>query len=55
MRRDNGYPIYSLELYAKGRTAKGGLNRTPVYTGQFAPNVKKPKRDDRNPWGYHYG
>ncbi len=33
--RSNGYPVYSLELFAKGKGSK-----TKVYTGENAPNVK---------------
>lgn len=55
VRRDNGYPIYSLELFARGQTAKGNPTRTPTYSGPFAPNVKKPERNDRNPWRHYYG
>ena len=37
--RSNGYPVYSLQLFAKNPKGK-----TTVYSSENAPNVKRPER-----------
>lgn len=37
--RSNGYPVYTLEIFAKGKNSK-----TKVYSGDNAPNVRRPQK-----------
>ena len=41
--RGNGYPVYTMELFAKHPSTK-----TEVYTGREAPNVKAPEHEEVN-------
>ena len=45
--RSNGYPVFSLWLFAKNRGSE-----TKVYSGSHAPNVQDGGVDDR---GFHHG
>ncbi len=40
--RWNGYPVYTLELFSKGKESN-----TKVYSGDFAPNVQTEESEER--------